>query len=104
MDKKLESRISKHRRKLNFNRGRKPPQNNNKMKVEAIKHTDVRGNELYYIKLTNVETKKELLINVGLKTYTAVSELQKEKDNQLKLEELEEKTNNKNNKKEEKLK
>lgn len=46
------------------------------MKFETIKHTDVRGNVLNYLKLSN--NGKEHLINVGEKTITAIEELLKQ--------------------------
>lgn len=44
-----------------------------KIETSVIKHKDVRGNELNYIKMKNGE--KEVLINVGEKTYQNVSNL-----------------------------
>lgn len=43
------------------------------MKTEAIKHTDVRGKEQLYIKIS--EGDKQVIINVGQKTYEAVHNL-----------------------------
>lgn len=43
------------------------------MKVEPIKYTDVRGKELLYLKIEH--NGKEVVINVGQKTYDSVKEL-----------------------------
>ena len=43
------------------------------MKVTALQHTDVRGKQLNYLRLTT-ET-QELLLNVGEKTYNTVLEM-----------------------------
>lgn len=40
------------------------------METQAVKHTDIRGKEQLYIKIT--EGDKQVIINVGLKTYEAV--------------------------------
>lgn len=47
-----------------------------KVTAEAIEHKDVRGNILYYLKLTDGSS--ELLINVGKKTYESVSLMTKQ--------------------------
>lgn len=44
------------------------------MKVETIKHKDVRGKELLYIKMTN-QHEEEYLINVGEKTFNETTKL-----------------------------
>lgn len=47
-----------------------------KLTVEAIKHSDVRGNELLYLKLSN--DKDFVIVNVGTKTYENVKKLTEE--------------------------
>lgn len=49
------------------------------MKAEVIKHKDVRGNELMYLKLTDEKTNNEVLINIGQKTFDAVTNITKPK-------------------------
>lgn len=44
--------------------------------VVALAHKDVRGKELYYLKV--VSGNLELLINVGEKTYKAVCDMEKQ--------------------------
>lgn len=51
------------------------------MKVETIKHTDVRGKVLNYLKITNGE--KQVLINIGDKTFETVSEVIKDELNEI---------------------
>lgn len=45
------------------------------METNAVKHTDVRGKEQLYIKIQ--EGDKQVIINVGQKTYDAVLALMK---------------------------
>lgn len=47
---------------------------------EAIKWTDIKGHDLYYIKLTNGD--KSHLINVGKKTFENVNEITKPSEQQ----------------------
>lgn len=42
------------------------------MKVEPIKHKDVRGKELFYIKFSTEDGSVEMLMNVGEKSHNAV--------------------------------
>lgn len=44
------------------------------MQVETIEFKDVRGKELLYLKITS--NQKEVLINVGKKTFDSVKELE----------------------------
>lgn len=44
------------------------------MKIETVKHKDVRGKELLYLRVTN-KHQEEYLVNVGEKTYKEVTEL-----------------------------
>ena len=44
------------------------------LKVEAIKHTDVRGKELFYVKVSNEKT--DYLMNVGQKSYEAIKAME----------------------------
>lgn len=53
------------------------------MQVEAIKHQNVRGTDEYYLKLKNENG--ELLLNVGVKTYQRVTELNKKPQPELPL-------------------
>lgn len=45
------------------------------MKAEVLKHKDVRGNELLYLKLTHEKTNEEILINIGQKTFDSVKNM-----------------------------
>ena len=56
------------------------------MQVEVIKHKDVRGKELLYLKISN--SRGEALLNIGQKTYDAIKYLQDgepDKDKNLKV-------------------
>lgn len=46
------------------------------MKVEALKHTDVRGKNLYYIRLS--KGTKNILKPIGEKTYNEILDMEKE--------------------------
>lgn len=50
------------------------------MKVEPLEHTDVRGNKMYYLKISN--NGKEYLMNVGKKTFDTVTEMQQDQSQQ----------------------
>lgn len=58
------------------------------MTVETLKHKDVRGNELYYLKLTNSKG-SEHLINVGQKTLDKVQDLILEEQNSSPIQSIE---------------
>lgn len=45
--------------------------------VQAMRHNDVRGKELYYLIIG--EGENEVIINVGLKTLTAIEKMVNEK-------------------------
>lgn len=46
------------------------------MKVSTTKLKNIQDKELYYVTITNNEETKKVNINVGQKTYNAVSELE----------------------------
>lgn len=46
-------------------------------KTEILKHKDVRGNELMYLKLTEEKTGNEVLINIGEKTFNSLTNIDK---------------------------
>lgn len=45
------------------------------MTIEAIAHTDVRGNQQKYLKITPTTGEPPLLINIGEKTFNAVTQM-----------------------------
>ena len=59
----------------------------NKMTIEVLEHTDVRGKILHYMKVKNNKG-NDVLINIGEKTYNTVKALTEEetKNNQIKEE------------------
>lgn len=46
-----------------------------KANVEAIKHQDVRGKELLYLRITKEGVQEPITINIGQKTYDAIKKL-----------------------------
>lgn len=58
--------------------------------IQAIKHTDVRGKELLYLKLT--ANGNDVLVNIGKKTFDAVEDMQTIRKTTPTQEELKEKT------------
>lgn len=55
------------------------PIKNKYMKVEALKHKNVRGKELLYLKISDEKTGEEVIIEIGQKTFDSVTALGKPK-------------------------
>lgn len=47
------------------------------MKIKTLEHTDVRGNKLYYMVITN-NAGTEFMINVGERTVNTIKKLNEE--------------------------
>lgn len=45
------------------------------LKIEAIKHKDIRGKELNYLVVRTIDGVREVIINVGEKTFNGVKSL-----------------------------
>lgn len=46
------------------------------MKIKALRHFDVKGREQFYLQITS--NTKELMMNVGRKTYETITEMEQE--------------------------